>query len=225
MEIDGFGYKNMWFAVKNGEAEEIIRALGLEPGGKCAWSEGLEAAYEFGSGKVFVTPRLDGWTICVGTGLFPFEERDRFVEETTKLAVALGTEVQFFATHRVVEAHAWARATPNGLVRAYRFVGERGETSTDIGAETTEERELGFRFFDERSQDARQDGYWDRTDLSFPNEESVMLLAGKWSVDPTKLDGREVGDGVGMLATVPGGEKSVSHPSPLNSSRPWWKFW
>jgi hypothetical protein len=43
------------------------------------------------------------------------------------LARRLKTEVQYFSTHRIVEAHAWGRAHPEGLGRAYVFVGESGE--------------------------------------------------------------------------------------------------
>jgi len=49
MKLDGFGYKNVWFAVKGGDADEIIRALDLEPPGPCAWSQGVDAAYDYGT--------------------------------------------------------------------------------------------------------------------------------------------------------------------------------
>lgn len=215
----------MWFAVKGGDPAAIARALGFEIAGPCEWSSGIDAAYEFGSQKVFLTPRIDGWTICVGTGLLDLTDSDRFVEQTSKLAVALGTEVQFFGTHRVVEAHAWARATPQGLIRAYQYIGERGETTTDIGAQTAEEQELGFRFFDERSSEAAEDDYWNRTDLSFPSEESVMLVAGKWSINPTEFEGREVEESEGMLAIAPGGEETLPRPRKPKSDKPWWRFW
>jgi hypothetical protein len=191
--------------VKNGDASEIAIALGLELVGPCEWSDGIDAAYEFGSQKVFITPRIDGWTMCVSTGLLDLRGVEGFAEQTAKLAAALGTEVQFFGTHRVGEAHSWARATPGKLLRAYEFVGERGETTTDLEPPTNEEQELGFRFFDERSPEAAEDGYWERPDLSFPTEECVMRLAGKGSVDPTGLEGRELESSVGTLALGPGG--------------------
>jgi hypothetical protein len=225
MQLDGFGYKNMWFAIKDRDVSEIVQALGLGVVGPCEWSDGIDAAYEFGSHKVFITPRIDGWTMCVGTGLLDLTDGDGFADQTANLAAALRTEVQFFGTHRVVEAHSWARATPEKLVRAYEFVGERGETTTDVGPATTEEEELGFRFFDERSPEAAQDNYWERDDLSFPTEESVMLLAGKWSVDPTGLEGREVEDSVGTLAIGPGGRETLPQEQRAESAKPWWKFW
>lgn len=225
MRLGGFGYKNAWFAVKGGEAGKMVRALAFEPGGLCEWSRGIDAAYESGSRQVFITPEIDGWTICVGTDLLDLADDNRFAELTGALAVTLQTEVHFFATHRVVEAHAWARATPEGLVRAYRFIGERGETATDVGAPTQEEQELGFRFFDERSAEAEDDEYWDREDRSFPTEENVMLLAGRWSLDPTLLEGRDIENSVGLLAKVPGSSEPASPVKPVTTKKPWWRFW
>jgi hypothetical protein len=56
---------------------------------------------------------------------------------------------------------------------------------------------LGFRFFDARSPEANDPriDYWGREDLTFPNEDHVMQLAGKWSIDPTTLDERDLADG------------------------------
>ena len=82
-------------------------------------------------------------------------------------------------------------------MRLYGYLGERGETLFDIGGQTDAEASLGFRFFDERSPEASDPkvDYWAREDLTFPNEDHVMQLAGKWSIDPTTLEEREVGDG------------------------------
>ena len=60
MRLQGFGYNNMWFAVKDGDPAMIVRALGLEIT-SCKWNSGLDAANEYGSNKVFITPRIDGW--------------------------------------------------------------------------------------------------------------------------------------------------------------------
>ncbi|AKN91911.1 hypothetical protein ACU10_01355 [Xanthomonas oryzae pv. oryzicola] len=55
------------------------------------------------------------------------------------------------------------------------------------GGQSDEERALSFRFFDEQSQEAADDDYWDRTDLEFPTETHVMRLAQAWSIDPSSL--------------------------------------
>ena len=52
-------------------------------------------------------------------------------------------EVQFFATDRVTEYHAWARAQDGRLLRAYCYLGQRGDVMLFVGSPTTDEDELG----------------------------------------------------------------------------------
>ena len=85
----------------------------------------------------------------------------------TQVSAALNSEVQFFATHRVVEGHAWVRALPSTLMRAFCYIGESGEIIFNFGKRSPDERKL-----------------------STPNENDVMHLAGKWSIDPTRLPAR-----------------------------------
>ena len=95
------------------------------------------------------------------------------------------------------------------------WVGERGETLWDEGEQTPEERDLGFRFFDERSPEASQEGYWERKDLSFPNEDCVTRLAGAWSLDPTTLDERFPVPGLGLLGNLPQQDARSTSASPV----------
>jgi hypothetical protein len=132
--------------------------------------------------------------------------------------------VQFFATHRVVEAHLWARAIGGSLVRAYSYVGESGEKRVEIGEPTPEEIALDLRFFDPNGPDAEEDGYWEREDLRYPDEEDVMRVAERWSVNPAALT--DVPDGF-LADRLPRGGSSAlrtggSLPAPKN---PWWRFW
>lgn len=224
MQVEGFGFKNAWFAVKGGDPEAIARALGLEIIGPSDWHDGIDAAYDFGSERIFITPLVDGWTLAVGTGLFDLVDEDAFAQTTETLSRLLGTEVQFFGTHRVVEAHAWARAFPDGLRRAFMYVGDKGETIADTGGQSREEQQLGFRFFDERSPESSLPGYWEREDLRFPDEGNVMQLAGVWSVDPTALEGRDLPNTVGLLCKN-ASRKPTSVHKQAPGSKPWWKFW
>lgn len=208
-EITGFGYKMAWLAVEGGHAARIIDALGLRDVGPVDWKAGLDRAYEWdlssrtGYGRhVFIAPPIDGWTLCVGTGLFAYTDDDGsdFGKRIAKLSRDLDTRVQYFGTHRVVEAHSWALAERGQLIRAYYYLGESGQTFVDIGPKTVEEVALGFAFFDERLPQAQSDGYWDRTDLDFPGENHVMALAGAWSISPVDLDGRRLPSAQGRLA-------------------------
>jgi hypothetical protein len=101
-------------------------------------------------------------------------------------------------THRVIELHVWGRVLQGNLIRGYAFVGERGQTLWDEGEMTKEEQELRFKFFDERSAQAQTEQYWNREDLAYPDEDCVIRLASKWSLDPTMLDEqfREMGWGL-----------------------------
>jgi hypothetical protein len=215
MKLSGFGYKTAWFAVRTADTAAVAAALGLEVIEPCTWSDGMEASYAR-TGEFFVTPCVDGWTFCVGTDLFPLVDRNEFGEITRQLSAALQAEAQFFATYRVAEAHAWARATPERLVRAYAYCGERGETSANFGPLTPQELSIGPRLYDEHSPAGRE-----TEDLRSPNEDDVMRLAGLWSVDPTSLENREVADATGLRARYP------RHGSPgrLREGRPWWQFW
>lgn len=204
--ITGFGYKNAWLAVQGGSADEIIAALGLRDRGDIGWNAGLDHAYEYiypGYGRyLFITPPIDGWTLCVSLRLFEFSEgrSGAFSKLATRLSRDLNTTVQYFATHRVVDAHVWALAQNGELIRAFSYVGESGETLVDIGPQTEAEVSLGFAFFDERLPEAQDNAYWDRTDLSFPREYHVMALAAAWSLAPPDLQDRLIPSSTGRLA-------------------------
>jgi hypothetical protein len=192
MELQGFGYKNAWMAARGADPAALAAALSLEIAGPCEWDRGIAAAYDYDSRQLFITPPIDGWVLCVGRPLLD----DVVSELTARVARELGTEVQLFATHRVVEAHAWARATPQGLVRAFSWDGESGEVLLDIG---------------EHSEDECVDS---------PDEEDVMHLAGRWSIDPASLDGRSVEVSEGLLCRERRAEWAA-----VEKAKPWWKLW
>jgi hypothetical protein len=194
VKATGFGYKSAWIAAKRASPEAVAEALGLRNVRAIAWDAGLAAAEAEPYASVFVTPPIDGWVLGVGFALFALADaRPPLVgRRAEEWAARLQTEVQYFATHRVVEAHAWARARPSGLERAYSYLGESGEKLLDEGHPTAEERALGFAFFDPGSADAEEDGYWEREDLTYASEEHVIRLASRWSLDPTSLDEREL---------------------------------
>ncbi len=208
MKAESFGYKNAWVAVKDRSPQAVAEAMSLRNVRRCDWAAGIKAAYHYPSaGSVFVTPQIDGWVLCIGLPLFaPLETRPpTFGQLAAEWAGKLQTEVQYFATHRIVEGHAWARAQPGRLERAYLYFGESGETLFDEGPETAEERALVG-------------------DLTQVREEHVMALAARWSVDPSSLSERNLEVGDGLLGDF--GELS-SPPSPRAAShqRPWWRFW
>lgn len=225
MALDGFGYKTAWLAVRCVTPATLASALALRDVQPCEWPEGVEASY--GDGRlVFVTPSIGDWTLCTGTVLLETTDGrpPDFPEVLIGLAARLGTMAQFFASHRVVELQAWGRATPDGVERAYMYVGESGETVLDLGPQTREEEALGFRFFDSASPDADADGYWEREDLSLPDEESVMRLAAAWSVEPSTLPG-DLAPGGGLVGKYGRTETpSLTPPEPPTHKKRW-GFW
>jgi hypothetical protein len=76
-----------------------------------------------------------------------------------------------------------------------------------FGEETDAEKELGFNFFDGSSPESTQPGYWQRKDLRFPDEDCVLKIAAKWSVDPSKLSETGLTASLGLL-----GNPSASYP-------------
>ena len=227
MKAESFGYKNAWVAVKGVRPEAVAEALSLRSVREADWETGLKAAYEYPmTSSVFVTPPIGGWVLCVGFPLFAAVDArpPQFGLHAVEWATRLQTEVQYFATHRVVEAHAWARARPGDLERAYVYVGESGEKVLDLGPQTAEEHALGFAFFDPSSAEAQADDYWDRQDLAYVGEEHVMALAARWSVDPSALAERdlEVGNGlIGAFGEAPPPDSDHARPP----RKPWWKLW
>ena len=164
----GFGYKLQWLAVRHRGAEAVTPALGLDQFTPATWRDAVEAAY---AGRWLLTPPLDGWTLAASARV-PAPEDDRFPAWLAGLSRLLG-EVQYFGTHRVVEYHGWGRARDGVVERAYAWLGERGETLFDAGPPTTDER-AALAETDEGDE---------------PDGETVLALAGRWSVDPRSLGG------------------------------------
>lgn len=177
----GFGRKQAWLAVRGRDPGVVVDALGLRDLGPVPWREGVDLAH-LTDNRLAVTPPLPGardndWILIAGRRLFTIPS----TVEAVALSVALATEVQFFATHRVGELHRWVRAVDGVLVRAFDFVGESGTVTEWRGDPDDAERALGL-------PETAPNGAGD-ADL-LVGEDDVARLAGRWSVDPTSLDGR-----------------------------------
>ncbi|GIF08112.1 hypothetical protein Asi03nite_56500 [Actinoplanes siamensis] len=177
----GFGGKQAWLAiaVPPGGAvspEAVLAALGLRDLGPVRWRDGLDLAYLTGD-RVAVTPPLPGargesWVLAAGRGLMTP------APDVAGLSAALGTEVQYFATHRVTELHRWQRAVKGDLVRAFGYVGQTGEVTSWFGEPGPAEREAGLP------------GEFEPEETTvLVSERDVFRVAGAWSIDPTTLTG------------------------------------
>ena len=172
----GFGRKQTWFAVRDGDPGAVRAALGLRDLGPVAWRAGIDLAY-LTDDRVVLTPPLDGWLLLTGHWLW--RAADEF--PVAKLSAELGTEVHRYASYRVGERHEWERAVDGRLVRSFAYVGETGELVRWIGDPDPAECDLGLP-----AQPPADDT---AADL-IVGESDVMRLAGRWSVDPTARDGR-----------------------------------
>ena len=140
----GFGGKQAWLAVRNGDPAEVLAALGLRDLGDVPWRAGIDLAH-LTDDRVAVTPPLsapDGstWVLAVGRFLL----RPDTTVDVTDLSKRLQTEVQYFATHRVTETHRWQRADDGTLIRAFGYVGQTGDVTSWYGDPDAIERSTGL---------------------------------------------------------------------------------
>ncbi|GAA3902507.1 hypothetical protein Aau02nite_66860 [Amorphoplanes auranticolor] len=176
----GFGGKQAWLAVRDGDPEQVLAALGLRDLGEVSWRAGVDLAH-LSDDRVAVTPALPGardtsWVLATGRYLL----RPDTVVDVVELSARLHTEVQFFATHRVTESHRWQRAVDGELVRTFGYVGQTGDVTSWHGDPDPAERAAGLpaSFVDEES-------------TVLVSEHDVLRVADGWSIDPSGLDGRK----------------------------------
>ncbi|WP_371371930.1 hypothetical protein [Sporomusa aerivorans] len=179
-----FGYKCSWLAIKTNDTQKVVESLKLKDVKESDWSNGITAAYR-DNGEVYVTPQIGEWILIIGCSL-PDSGDSRYPDKITPLLIKLSSEfpeVQYFATHRTIEYHAWAKAINGHIIRAYAYIGEQGVTIWNKGEQTKEEKELNFNFFNEKVPEANNSTYWERTDLRYPDEQDVIKLVRKWIND------------------------------------------
>jgi len=196
-----FGYKCIWIAVKTIDKDSVASVLGLKNFMACNWKFGIERAYE---NKVFVSPPVGNWTLAVGWGLTDFKTESEFDESVglkqkiDLLSKSFG-EAQLFATHRVTEYHCWAKSVNGKTVRYYSYLGERLKNLLVEGSPTPVESVLNL--VNTFSKEANEDDYFERTDITFPDEDMVMKIAESWSVNPMLLEERkDILPGLGLIS-------------------------
>lgn len=178
-----FGCKNLWFAVKAKNKEEIADLLELKILGKSNWENGIKQAKD---NRIFISPEVNGWTLISGNGFLTWLYNDSVdVSILNKLSTKYG-EAQYFFTHRVSEYHVWAKSLNGNLERYYSYIGERGENLRIEGEPT--EIEKGMNLINTFSEEAKNEKYFDDEKLIIPDEILVMKIAENWSINPTELE-------------------------------------
>jgi hypothetical protein len=201
----GFGYRMAWLAIRSRDTEAVLEGLGLTAIEPCNWKSGIGTVYdpELGDDHIFVSPPVNGWTFVVGLAL-PYPVGRAFADKAMPLLARLGkrfVEVQYFFAYPPIDVFAWARLLEGRVIRAFAItdsgvVWNRGRT-------TREERALGLKLFDFRGVRGRR-GDAGGEMILYPTQEHVLSLAGRWSLDPTRLDTADVPTlGLGYIALAP----------------------
>ena len=180
-----FGYKCGWFAVHSTDSDAIMHAFGLQQPKPSTWSAGIAAAYK---NKVFLTPPVKEWSLLVALHWLSLLDREpgKVVGLALRVLSKQLGEVQMFVTYRVPEYHLWALGRAGRLLRGYCYIGEIIETVWNEGRPTAVEQQVGP--FDEDN---------------WRDEESVMKVAARWSINPCELDQLITEPGLGVLCTPP----------------------
>ncbi|MFJ2237874.1 hypothetical protein [Streptomyces sp. NPDC087859] len=178
------GFKTSWLAVRDAGPEELADALDLRHRQHIDWETGTELAYRQG---VFVARAVPEWTLAHGRIHLTHNTdptRPDFPNWLLTLAARVG-DLQYFATDRVSEYHAWAKVESGELTRAYCYIGMSGDVPLRHGEPTAVERQLGVGLVgcDEIRQDWG-DAEWDAWHDAMPTEQHVMRIAADWSICP-----------------------------------------
>ncbi len=132
---------------------------------------------------------------------------------------------------RIIRAYGYADGrtlltegdpTPEEIALGFDFLVERRATPAEAAAHQAKidaeiahlqamrdeidalraEAEARGKEFDEGILD--QERFASRLDLLEPGEDSVMMLAGRWSLDPTRLEEYGIGPGLGLIGRLAG---------------------
>ena len=169
-----FGFKTSWLCVKGFTPEEVIEKLGLKEPVVSSWKN----AFANINNGCFVSPMLGSkFVLVVGWGTDIITDDPARMDE-------VGTmfhEVQYFASHRVVDYAAWVKYKNGRKIRAYGYVGDVGEVLVNFGEPTPEEQALGFvNFLPDNDVDFHR--------YETPDEDTVVQIAAAWGINPLEVD-------------------------------------
>ena len=179
---ESFGYKEMWFATKGADIDRILSCCPeLKPVREAGWKEASAERMEMQKSRVMLSGPYDGWVFLIGNALWDFTEVDALVDVMGRIGEQ-AQEVCYFASHRVSDGYAFAKAVQNKMVRLYSYAD--GELFGCMGERSDAEKKLSLHYA-EKEEDLFEEGF----DLI--DEEDVLKIAGEWSINPQMLPGRE----------------------------------
>lgn len=198
----GFGYKTLWIAVKAPNAQALSDAIGLKDTKAANWQSGFAAAYDYDSHYFFVTPQIDGWVFAIGYGLQELSDKNAKSAWTAMMAGISRKfgEALFFANYRVSDYYAWARFINGNQRRLFAYAD--GEILFNDGTPYPEEVQLIKSLVDPQNPTSIKEDYWEQEDSPRLNEEFVLTLASKWSVNPKQYDEKDFPVSVGIIGKL-----------------------
>jgi hypothetical protein len=178
--VDSIGRRpTLWIAIHTPDAAGVFSALGLDHPQPGHWTHCGP-----GSGRMFVSVPVNGWTLVCGDGIpDPVEDVDRCFRFLTNLSTALG-HVHLFSASAILDDHAWVRVESGRVIRAYTWAA--GHTLWNQGEMTNDERQLGLKCFAYGENTDAND--WRLRERVIENLAKVPLLAARWSIDPAELE-------------------------------------
>ncbi|MGP4024015.1 HEAT repeat domain-containing protein [Actinomadura sp. 3N407] len=214
-----------WYAVPSGDQEAVLDAFGLsdpEPAtmrmGASAWNGDHHGGGA--SSRVYVTPRLDGWTLLFGD---PFDgggepDPEKVLGHCRELSRRFGA-AHWYGASCGDDWTSWCVAEQGEIVRYYDVY----EPGDQIGpAHPAEDGYLlphidgfpddafdGVRISDNEAFRARYDQV--KKELNIPDECHATTFAARASVDPSALGPHTRVDGHAVLALTPHGREH-GHP-------------
>lgn len=186
-----FGAGRTWFALRADDPEQVVQALRLRTVLPANWRAGLDEVAEQG---VFVTPPVDGWVFAVGRDVAVRTADPTEIEPLVALLSERFGEAFWFATDDDREVHGWARGERGVLTRGYAFAEEHGHIFWH-GDVTEHEHALGCFVDDPRDRSDDEIKWW-------PDRATVCALAGRWAVDPSRIDAGMQPAGTGFVGRL-----------------------
>jgi hypothetical protein len=183
-----FGLRMAWLAIRTRDTARVAQVLGLEILETANWRTGIGTVYDdrLGPSHVFLSPPVDGWTFVVGLSL-PHPVNGNLVDKCTPMLLDLGAafaDVQVYFSYPPIDFYAWAQVANGRLERAFA-IGDEG-VIWNRGKLSRDERSLGLKLFEVRGVRGRK-GDAGGPMILHPTESHVLNLAGRWSLDPTRI--------------------------------------
>lgn len=190
------GCFNAWLTVRGGDQQGIMRVLGLTRSVPATYGLGQTLVAHLGHGgpdrsrtwqHVFISPRLNGWTVVSGQSCDPDEE-PRVTEWIRELSTVYGDAQAYFYGAQG-DGDAWLVGSQGRIIR--RFSSEKPETS--IGEPLPIEQgalaRLGLTGPPERLGTEDVDGFWDFvSECGAPQVAAELSIDPVWTGWPTNLD-------------------------------------